>query len=155
MSTRSYLHDIIPFSIITIMAFFLSSCVKDDPIGMEIPSLNKNTIKVTGKESKDTIYSTNGVDCKLNNIEIVRAKGRPLTFQMEGEQNAEIKDGDQNIGRIEYKNGEIAKVEIYDWCTLTVIRKNKSYAYIIEAKGGKVPTTKMYLTIPGIIVTIS
>src|SRR3712207_8290849 len=56
--SRSYLHDIIPFSIITIMAFFLSSCVKDDPIGMEIPSLNKNTIKVTGKESKDTIYST-------------------------------------------------------------------------------------------------
>ncbi len=144
----------ISFLSMCLLSVLLLAC-GDNNIYQEIPSLNKNTIKVTGKESKDTIYSTNGVDCKLNNIEIVRAKGRPLTFQMEGEQNAEIKDGDQSIGRIEYKNGEIAKVEIHDWCTLTVIRKNKLYAYIIEAKGGKVPPTKMYLTIPGIIVTIS
>lgn len=148
MKTKNHLYVPIYTCLVAIMALYLSSC-GNEYSWSSVPMLNKSSVTVTGKTDKDTIYSTNGVSCKMKGLKIVRNEKRIASFDMDNGKDNDIKDGEQTIGRIEYKNGEISMVEIFDWCILTVVKKQKEYTYVIEAKGGKVPSTEMYLGIPG------
>lgn len=115
---------------------------------MPVPMLNKESVIVTGKTGKDTIYSYNDVNFVFHKVWFHQSDGTDYIDTQKDNRN-EISDGQNVIGTVEYEGDEITKIEIPDWCVITRFKSKKQYAYAVEAIGRKDLHTSLILPYAG------
>ena len=125
-------------AIIIVATFSFSSCNKDNGyISQEIPTPNKRTFIVTASDKEDTHYMKYTPDFRITQIHIKKGNTNIATSYTDNK-NTEIKAENNVIGIIEYKDGEVYKITMNDWCTITKDESGKhKKAYLIKGLGAK------------------
>ena len=115
---------------------------------MPVPMLNKESVIVTRKTGKDTIYSYNDVNFVFHKVWLHLSDGTDYIDTQKDNRNG-ISDGQNVIGTVEYEGDESTKIEIPDWCVITRFKSKKQYAYTVEAIGRKDLHTSLILPYAG------
>ncbi|MBF1556769.1 hypothetical protein [Segatella salivae] len=125
-------------AIIIVATFSFSSCNKDNGyISQEIPTPNKRTFIVTASDKEDTLYMKYTPYFRITQIHIKKGNTNIATSYTDNK-NTEIKAENNVIGIIEYKDGEVYKITMNDWCTITKEESGKhKKAYLIKGLGAK------------------
>lgn len=125
-------------AIIIVATFSFSSCNKDNGyISQEIPTPNKRTFIVTASDKEDTLYMKYTPYFRITQIHIKKGNTNKATSYTDNK-NTEIKAENNVIGIIEYKDGEVYKITMNDWCTITKDESGKhKKAYLIKGLGAK------------------
>ena len=125
-------------AIIIVATFSFSSCNKDNGyISQEIPTPNKRTFIVTASDKEDTLYMKYTPYFRITQIHIKKGNTNIATSYTDNK-NTEIKAENNVIGIIEYKDGEVYKITMNDWCTITKDKSGKhKKAYLIKGLGAK------------------
>ena len=125
-------------AIIIVATFSFSSCNKDNGyISQEIPTPNKHTFIVTASDKEDTLYMKYTPYFRITQIHIKKGNTNIATSYTDNK-NTEIKAENNVIGIIEYKDGEVYKITMNDWCTITKDESgNHNKAYLIKGLGAK------------------
>ena len=125
-------------AIIIVATFSFSSCNKDNGyISQEIPTPNKRTFIVTASDKEDTLYMKYTPYFRITQIHIKKGNTNIATSYTDNK-NTEIKAENNVIGIIEYKDGEVYKITMNDWCTITKDESGKhKKAYLIKGLGVK------------------
>lgn len=125
-------------AIIIVATFSFSSCNKDNGyISQEIPTPNKRTFIVTASDKEDTLYMKYTPYFRITQIHIKKGNTNIATSYTDNK-NTEIKAENNVIGIIEYKDGEVYKITMNDWCTITKDESGKhKKAYHIKGLGAK------------------
>ena len=125
-------------AIIIVAPFSFSSCNKDNGyISQEIPTPNKRTFIVTASDKEDTLYMKYTPYFRITQIHIKKGNTNIATSYTDNK-NTEIKAENNVIGIIEYKDGEVYKITMNDWCTITKDESGKhKKAYLIKGLGAK------------------
>lgn len=125
-------------AIIIVATFSFSSCNKDNGyISQEIPTPNKRTFIVTASDKEDTLYMEYTPYFRITQIHIKKGNTNIATSYTDNK-NTEIKAENNVIGIIEYKDGEVYKITMNDWCTITKDESGKhKKAYLIKGLGAK------------------
>ena len=125
-------------AIIIVATFSFSSCNKDNGyIPQEIPTPNKRTFIVTASDKEDTLYMKYTPYFRITQIHIKKGNTNIATSYTDNK-NTEIKAENNVIGIIEYKDGEVYKITMNDWCTITKDESGKhKKAYLIKGLGAK------------------
>ena len=125
-------------AIIIVATFSFSSCNKDNGyISQEIPTPNKRTFIVTASDKEDTLYMKYTPYFRITQIHIKKGNTNTATSYTDNK-NTEIKAENNVIGIIEYKDGEVYKITMNDWCTITKDESGKhKKAYLIKGLGAK------------------
>ena len=125
-------------AIIIVATFSFSSCNKDNGyISQEIPTPNQHTFLVTASDKEDTLYMKYTPYFRITQIHIKKGNTNIATSYTDNK-NTEIKAENNVIGIIEYKDGEVYKITMNDWCTITKDESGKhKKAYLIKGLGAK------------------
>ena len=125
-------------AIIIVATFSFSSCNKDNGyISQEIPTPNKRTFIVTASDKEDTLYMKYTPYFRITQIHIKKGNTN-IAPSYTDNKNTEIKAENNVIGIIEYKDGEVYKITMNDWCTITKDESGKhKKAYLIKGLGAK------------------
>ena len=125
-------------AIIIVATFSFSSCNKDNGyISQEIPTPNKRTFIVTASDKEDTLYMKYTPYFRITQIHIKKGNTNIATSYTDNK-NTEIKAENNVIGIIEYKDGEVYKITMNDWCTITKDESGKhKKAYLIKGLDAK------------------
>ena len=125
-------------AIIIVATFSFSSCNKDNGyISQEIPTPNKRTFIVTASDKEDTLYMKYTPYFRITQIHIKKGNTN-IASSYTDNKNTEIKAENNVIGIIEYKDGEVYKITMNDWCTITKDESGKhKKAYLIKGLGAK------------------
>ena len=125
-------------AIIIVATFSFSSCNKDNGyISQEIPTPNKRTFIVTASDKEDTLYMKYTPYFRITQIHIKKGNTNIATSYTDNK-TTEIKAENNVIGIIEYKDGEVYKITMNDWCTITKDESGKhKKAYLIKGLGAK------------------
>lgn len=125
-------------AIIIVATFSFSSCNKDNGyISQEIPTPNKRMFIVTASDKEDTLYMKYTPYFRITQIHIKKGNTNIATSYTDNK-NTEIKAENNVIGIIEYKDGEVYKITMNDWCTITKDESGKhKKAYLIKGLGAK------------------
>ena len=125
-------------AIIIVATFSFSSCNKDNGyISQEIPTPNKRTFIVTASDKEETRYMKYTPYFRITQIHIKKGNTNIATSYTDNK-NTEIKAENNVIGIIEYKDGEVYKITMNDWCTITKDESGKhKKAYLIKGLGAK------------------
>lgn len=116
-----------------ILAIIIISCTKkDDVYPSAIPTPNKSVFDLS--ESPDTIYDTHNQDFRLAGIEIMDLiNNSELSTVNFLAKDKDVYQDSLLIGKVEYEGGEVSKVNLCGWCTITRISMSKhKKAFLIE-----------------------
>ena len=91
METTNRLHLITSACLVAVMTLLLSSC-GNEYSSMPVPMLNKESVIVTGKTGKDTIYSYNDVNFVFHKVWLRQSDGTDYIDTQKDNRN-EISDG--------------------------------------------------------------
>lgn len=111
----------------------LTSCTKkDDDYPSAIPTPNKSVFDLS--ESPDTLYDTHNQDFRLAGIEIMDLiNNSELSTANFLAKDKDVYQDSLLIGKVEYEGGEVSKVNLCGWCTITRISMSKhKKAFLIE-----------------------
>ena len=115
-------------------AVSFTSCSDDDD-NDKFPMLNKQSFVLTAVGDKDTLYTTDNGDYRLERV-VMHSGEKEVGETLFGRQDKELKNGNEVIGSVEYSGGNVSRVSANDWFELKKIDvKGHDKAYEITRTG--------------------